>query len=609
IWSRGSNVSWTMVCLGLDPTALQSGSIIPEILAENTVSPGHPPSQVITAEGDLYTCFIHEGSRTGIHLISRERPDLKVQWVGFIDTGHDPVVLENVTLFADVLNLWNANISGLEITFTISLEGSVVFHDGYLTYFLPSAINRRTLNWTPILEGSYTLTVKVDPEDILQERNESNDQLTTVFLVGRQEMDLSVRSGSGVLPDEIGELKITLENRGTVTTTYDLLVKGDVIEWFSKTTTSLEVPPGQERTIIFPYRAPDGTLAGNYMILVTGSSTREKKDPVMVAHDLIILPRYNSSVDFGNYNREIDPGITYTMPITVDNFGNCWIKYTLSGNSSLGAPLRYNGMHLPQTLPPIQSGSSLEVLIEMDVPEGMEPGRSIKVDLSLLNQQAGQTFSASYNMSIMEMPKPGLEIEDENLELDGRWISKLVTVKVRNIGNVRDIFDFEASAQTGDWDARVIDPYSRSVALSPGEEINVTMSIIPPPIPSEGTKMFMFKATPMLRESMNQEISFNIQVGKKFNVTFTQSRIELNTEPGEKHRLMLTYTNTGNQDASFSLIFSGAGSDGLFVEPITGGRMQWNESVPIQIVSGGTNTFWIEVTIPSEMKDNRLKIN
>ncbi|MEA3558338.1 MAG: hypothetical protein U9R75_03700, partial [Candidatus Thermoplasmatota archaeon] len=45
IWSRGSNVSWTMVCLGLDPTALQSGSIIPEILAENTVSPGHPPSQ------------------------------------------------------------------------------------------------------------------------------------------------------------------------------------------------------------------------------------------------------------------------------------------------------------------------------------------------------------------------------------------------------------------------------------------------------------------------------------------------------------------------------------------------------------------------------------
>jgi hypothetical protein len=155
----------------------------------------------------------------------------------------------------------------------------------------------------------------------------------------------------------------------------------------------------------------------------------------------------------------------------------------------------------------------------------------------------------------------------------------------------------------------ILEPYSGEATLSPGEDINVTISLVPPPIPKIGTKLFTFKATPFLRENMERDLIFDIAVGEKFNVSFTQRKIELDTESGFNHRLMLTYTNTGNKDAQFSLMFSGAGSEELFLEPMTGGRISWNESTPIQIASGATNSFWIEVTVPSEMKDNKLVVN
>jgi uncharacterized membrane protein len=607
LWFRYDDFTWSLAHLDLGPGYGKGGNGKIELMAKNVIDIEHPSSQIITDEGDLFVSYISAGMDGGIYLAFRTRPDLEVSDVFIEDEGTEPIIGENITVSAEIQNFWNSNISGVVVTFEVSKDDTVMKDHEMLTYCQFGLDNIRNFTFAVEEEGIYNVAVRVDPEDLLPEKNESNNMKSLEFRVGRQDVILSV-SSSGILPGGSGKMIASLENKGTVAVTYNLEIEGDSIGWFLVTGGSLTVGPGSSSILEFDFSPSPQTLAGKYMMLVRGESEREKRDPVLESHHLNILPFYNSSVDFGNYEREIDPGIPVTIPVDLHNHGNSWTRFSIEGTNSMDLPLSYNGNPLPQVLPTIQAGQSLNLLLSMDIPFDLLPGQTIEVDISLKNQEAGQTYTSTYNMTVREMPQPQISIDEDDILLGNDWSPRILDIQVVNTGNVRDMFEFSVKAQTGDWDAIILEPYSGEAPLSPGEEMNVSISIVPPPIPMIGSKIFTFKAVPSLRTDKGSDLIFDVQVEGKYNVSFTQKRLELDTESGIKHRLMLTYTNTGNQDGQFSLMFSGAGSEGLYVEPMTGGRILWNESKPIQIASGATNSFWIEVTVP-DSDDNKLVVN
>lgn len=607
LWFRNDNSKWSLVHmdLELDDTVENPGEM--KTMATDVLDLDHPPAQIITEGGDLHTSYISSEGEAGIYLVSRTRPDLELGDIRVLD-DLNAITGENITIEADLINNGNSNISDICLRFVLKMGDIVVHQEDITTSCDPGSINKRNISIMPESEGTYTAVVEVDPEDELTEKNETNNKMETNFFVGDQEVSIST-SSKAILPGERGYLSVTLINTGSVDVRYLIEVQGDNIDWFSEKEGLIDVRSGDTSTLDFGFSPSSETRAGKYLMVVRGTSLREKKDPVMDTHQVEVLPFYNSSVDFGNYEREIDPGTQLSIPVTIYNHGNSWTKFRIEGNNSMSLDMKYEGAPLPLILPTVQSGGSLNINILLDIPEGLQPGKTIEVYISLRNQEAGQTYTANYNLTIMEMPDPEITLEEEDLDLDGDWSIKTVAVTVKNTGNVRDIFRFSVKAQTGEWDVIVLEPYSGEAPLSPGEEMNVTLSIVPPPIPMIGSKLFTFSATPSIRENMRTDHIFHINVGEKYNVSFTQNKLELDTEPGINHRLMLTYTNTGNKDAQFSLMFSGPGSEGLYVEPMTGGRILWNESVPIQIASGATNSFWVEVTVPDEMKDNKLVVN
>jgi hypothetical protein len=174
------------------------------------------------------------------------KPDLTI-----ISADYSPKpasVQQQVNINAQIANVgnWTSPITNI----TLYINGNAV-QTAQISGLNPNESTTVTLAWTPNATGSYTATVVVDPDNVIDEVNENNNSYSLTVEVIRI-ADLTVSIGAplvGVTDKEIA-FNITIINAGSATAyNFNVLVYLDSAKIDEKRITSLD----PNRQITFSY--------------------------------------------------------------------------------------------------------------------------------------------------------------------------------------------------------------------------------------------------------------------------------------------------------------------------------------------------------------------
>ncbi|MEE9115922.1 MAG: CARDB domain-containing protein, partial [Thermoplasmata archaeon] len=99
-------------------------------------------------------------------------------------TASDSQEGDQVVLYATIFNDFTADLNGISVSFEI--DGVAVAEVDNMTV-TGKGIRNATATWTTTDSGNFTLTALVDPQNDIDESNESNNELEYMFLVSEPE--------------------------------------------------------------------------------------------------------------------------------------------------------------------------------------------------------------------------------------------------------------------------------------------------------------------------------------------------------------------------------------------------------------------------------------
>jgi len=598
-WWESREAERDLVCSILDPANIEAKPVERRTLSLNAVTLGRPAPQVISPEGDVHFIVVEPPPSGGIRLLSDIRPDLSITGISYGDL--EPIVGENVTLSIGLAGPLEGATLEIKVT---DPSGGISLHG------LTPTTSVANLTLDPEEPGEYLISAMIDPLDEIRERSEFNNGMDMMLTVGVQDFTMMVQAPKNdVPPGAKGSMIAIISNDGTVLVDAMLAIIGETSDWFDINTTTVTVAPGRDSTIQLSFTPPLDALADDYLVVVSLSSQRMKAD-TFSAHDTIKVGRvHDLSVSFGTYKNMADPGSSQSIPISLQNSGNTKESFIIDAVPDPNIIFSVKGQALPYTTATVSPGSRLDLTLTYTLPINLTPDQVLRSTVSISNSDLSHSFSYELNVTVAQMPKASIGESDSDLILPGNWTSMEVPLLVKNDGNSRDIFSLELKPRSDGWIGEVIDPYEGTITLSPGEEATVILLLTPPVIPRSGVHEFVFDAEPQSRSDQSASRLLKVKVEDRHRVTFTQKELHLKTVEGEKHRITLSFTNTGNKDSTFSLTLSGDAATSTMIEPMTGGRYPWNETKPITLGSGASFTFYIEFVSPNVHGTSDLIIN
>jgi len=364
-------------------------------------------------------------------------------------------------------------------------------------------------NWNPKLSdnlltnigpgenGVVTLTVTV-PEDA---ENGSKDKVTvtatskenvqvsaensctaTAIVVRSVEVSISPENKSGP-PENTLTYEVTVKNKGNIADNYTLAASDDKGWILVLLKSSLEVPPGENRTttlrVTIPRNAAHSTR-DNVTVTATSQSDNKVKDNASCIAHAIVIRRVEVSISPAHKTDEPGEQLSYT--VTVTNRGNVADTYDLTTSDS--AVTSWNPTVSPTFLA-IAAGGSGTATLSVTIPSGAGHGERDNLRIVATSREnAGVSASASCEAEVSIRTR--IEVSISPGSGSGEPGTTLIyTVTVRNAGLIDDNYTLRAVGATG-WSVS-IEP--ESLTLAAGASDNATLTVVVPPDASVGDSM------------------------------------------------------------------------------------------------------------------------
>jgi uncharacterized membrane protein len=607
-WDKGKG--WSIYRSKVDPSG--DGAMLEEpypLTLSSYRIPGGP-QQIVDSNGNLVLPYV-EQDRNGIDLIRRQRPDLEIEEVWIWTSGDEPILDERMKFNIEIENSWPYPINRIPIIVKIISGEEITYDLDIIKDLEPASKQAAVFFWTPSRTGDHKIEVQIDPENELIEKNETNNLYSLHFTVSTQSFEVSSETEmEEYSPGARGKSSVTITNTGGSYLYLNITLKGDNSHWFETIYGYTDISPGGSTSIEFKFQIPENMKAGKYLVLVDVRSSREKMDLTLSDHQITVSKVFENNVDFINYKRDVDPGRDHRIAFKLRNDGNSPMEYSVSGSNDLNLTLLVSEKELPLTVGPVEPGKEMEVGIDFFVPITMLPGTIIEIDISIEGIEGGQTFSSTYNLTVKELPVLVFNVVNgTEQEIPEDWEPFDVMINITNTGNSRDIFDLRISTQPNNWMVDIIDPFGGDIALSPDENGTVMVHVSPMDIPEAGSHRFIIEAIPTLRGDLRYTQDFNIVVGERYGVEMSSKEGVLTPSFDAKNRILVSFTNTGNQDAQYIIDMKGPGTKNAVMEPMDGKKVAINETKPFSVQARGTYTFYLEFELPSDLEEDTIIIN
>ncbi len=233
--------------------------------------------------------------------------------------------------------------------------------------------DRRTVkyDWRPKASGTYEIKIAVDPEQNIDESDESNNNMTTTIDVS-QVLYINVTPlNASVDPEGSVDLTVDLENRGSEQVNVNLSAVGPV-DW----TTDLDddhvdIPSGGNATVNLTITPDQSYVSGLYNITVSAETALlNKNETAFVFLDPTYDMRFGSNISGG-----IPSNQTGNFTLVLFNDGNAPDNATIV----VDAPGAWEG-EAQQPVVTVGAFSSAEVVIDVTAPDIDEGTETIGVE-------------------------------------------------------------------------------------------------------------------------------------------------------------------------------------------------------------------------------------
>jgi len=433
------------------------------------------------------------GAEDNIEVAAQSRTDPKV-------VSGDMAIARVTALRRVKVSISPENRSGWpkeNLTYTVTVKNTGTVKDNY------SLTVRDNENWNPKLSdnlltnigpgenGVVTLTVTVpataengtkDKVTVTATSKENvqvsaeNSCTATAVVVRGVAVSISPENWSGP-PENTLSYEVTVKNEGKIADNYALAASDDKGWILTLLKSSLEVPPGENRTttlrVTIPRNAAHSTK-DNVTVTATSQSDNKVKDNAScIAHAVIDR---KVVVSISPSHKTDEPGEPLSYTVTVANRGNVADTYNLTVSDS-AAP-SWNPTVSPTFLT-IAVGGSATATLSVTIPSGAGHGEEDNIRVVATSREnAGVSASVTCQAEVSILRRVEVSISPGAGYGEPR-ATVIYTVTVRNAGLMDDNYTLRAVVPPGkeDWTVSIVPD---SLTLTAGAWDNATLTVTIP---------------------------------------------------------------------------------------------------------------------------------
>jgi serine protease AprX len=475
--------------------------------------------------------------------VSLDFIDLQVIGGPTIDTA-EPAEGKEVTFYATIRNNGTLPAPGALYRFTVNEKQIYNFT---IKEFKENTTMNISAKWVPT-RGKFTVRVELDPQNIIREKNESNNKRQFSFEVLFH--GLVVVSNSEELevpPGAAAVFNLDVKNSGNANDTYTInkLGGGPPPGWKENLTAS-NVPVrklSSERANFTIWPPANATAGEGYStrVLVTSEGNSSYTQTVNMSVKVKQVFGMNFTTD-SPIERKVDPGQRLVCNFTISNPGNGKDYFSVR-SAVVGRPIAWL-YGLNQSNITLGPRSSANLSLSMDIPREAYANESLTLNISASSAQSG-TRSFRIRTVVRQLFSTDLVVDGatDRAAPGGNLTYRLY---LKNTGNGNDTLMFKIGAPEG-WTATLD---RQAAILAPRAESSHELSLQCPLGSIAGSYDVNVSCT-----GSGGNTTYHI-----INVTVTQVyKVSLGLEPvngtltqGQSCDFTLTVGNLGNGNDTFA---------------------------------------------------------
>jgi parallel beta-helix repeat protein len=364
--------------------------------------------------------------------------DLSVSSVDIVFSDPNPSEGLTITISARIHNLGERNLKNINVRF---FDGNTSIGEQQISFISHNSQGTASINWTAENEGFHLIKVVVDPDNIISEKDEENNEATRSVLVGEITQFGEIIITGSVSPNETSTgCSVIVQGYAEYNTTYGAgepvagaEVTITIIGWKQETTHTIK-----DGTYTAEITAP--YTPGNYTIVVTVTDFTFSK---RIEIELSVAQETGVDLTLSHHDISFSP----PNPIENESIGITATIHNVGTESATNILVAFCNDDMPienRTIDLILGGESKDITISWNATQAGWHAIKVSIDPENAIEELNENNNEASKNIYVYPPLPDLTPTNIDFSDSTPMVNQTITISatIRNIGGVQanDVF-------------------------------------------------------------------------------------------------------------------------------------------------------------------------
>jgi uncharacterized membrane protein len=475
--------------------------------------------------------------------VAKPLPDLKVD-ASDISLPYETPVDRAVNIGAKISNIGVLDAHAVHVRFS-DASTQIGASDLVFDTIAKGANVTATQIWTPSTLGSHVIKVSVDPNGLIDEISDANNDAQKAVEVVQLNYSFSMTvpiSQKEVKPNETAQFQITFKNTGKKQDTINVVASPPPGDWTaSLDKNSILLASGSSGPVILSVTPPLGAPAGttvNLTVQATSQGDSNYKLQTSIATVVKKMAGTSSALKTSTQALAGNPGDTVSYDFTIENTGNAPDTFTLSVDSQWATTIK-GGTTTNELQPKVKQTVTLETTVPTT---GMAGDKNV-VTLTV-KSTLDQTYQRDSTAVITCLQVYDLSVAETPITLDVTpGDSATFTIKLGNDGNGDDIVNLTITSTPDipqDWTVS----YDAKTTVKAGKNKDILVTMTTPKTALAHDYAITFNVVGSNGDKVQKPVTLTVK--QVYELDLSAATPTAQVKAGKMVVLTVTVKNTGN---------------------------------------------------------------
>jgi len=475
--------------------------------------------------------------------VAKPLPDLKVD-ASDISLPYETPVDRAVNIGAKISNIGVLDAHAVHVRFS-DASTQIGASDLVFDTIAKGANVTATQIWTPSTLGSHVIKVSVDPNGLIDEISDANNDAQKAVEVVQLNYSFSMTvpiSQKEVKPNETAQFQLNFKNTGKKQDTINVVASPPPGDWTaSLDKNSILLASGSSGPVILSVTPPLGAPAGttvNLTVQATSQGDNTYKLQTSIATVVKKMAGTSSALKTSTQALAGNPGDTVSYDFTIENTGNAPDTFTLSVDSQWATTIK-GGSTTNELQPKVKQ----TITFETTVPQTGMAGDKNVVTLTV-KSTLDPTYQRDSTAIITCLQVYDLSVAVTPVTLDVTpGDSATFTIKLGNDGNGDDIVNVTITSTPEipqDWTVS----YDAKTTVKAGKDKDVLVTLTTPKTALAQDYAITFNVVGSSGDKVQKPVTLTVK--QVYELDLSAATPTAQVKAGKMVVLTVTVKNTGN---------------------------------------------------------------